>query len=107
MKLRLSYHTSLDHHNTSSYSTANKHMCVSLQNQLFGRSAAKHTGARVGPERGAEAVQAVRSDRMTSRTAVKMSPVYSLVRCGSVSAVARAQLTGLAPGTLLSISDEK
>ena len=62
-------------------------MCVFLQNQLFDRSAAKHTGARVGLERAAEALEVVRSDRMTPRAARRLT--YSLVRCRGVSVVAR------------------
>ena len=60
----------------SSYNTANKRVCVFLQHQFFGRSAAKHKGPRAGPERAAEAVDAVRSDRMTSRAAAKTSDAF-------------------------------
>ena len=50
----------------------------------------------MGPERAAEAVEAVRSDRMTSRAAAKTSGIFvgSLQKRASV--VARAKLTGLA-----------
>ena len=54
--LRVSYRTPLEHQNTLSYDTANKHVCVFLRDQFFGRSAPKHTGQRVGPERAVEAV---------------------------------------------------
>ena len=98
--LCLSYCTCPEHQNTSSYNPANKHVCVFLQNQFFGRSAAKHTGPSVGPERAAEAVKAVRSDRMTSRAAAKTSDVFvgSLQKRISVSA---RKADGVGPGTVL------
>ena len=43
---------------------------------FFCRSAAKHAGPRVGPERATEAAEAVRSDRTTSRAAAKTSDMF-------------------------------
>ena len=104
--LCLSHCTCLEHQSTSSYNTANKYVCVFLQNQVFGRSAAKHAGARVDPERAAEAVEAVHSGRMTFRAAANAFDfsVGSLQNCVSGSA-SIADRVG--PGTVLSTSYEK
>ena len=74
--------------------------CIFLQNQFFGRSAAKHTGPRVGPGRAAEAVEAVRSDRMISHAAAKTSDIFvgSLQKHFSGSA---NKADGVGPGTVL------
>ena len=65
----------------------------------------------MGPERAAEAVQAVRSDRMTSHAAAKTSNIFvgSLQKLVSGSA---SKVDGVGPGTILRgwrrfISDEK
>ena len=58
----------------------NKRVCGFLQKRLFGRSAAKHTGASMGPERAAEAAEAVRSNLITSRAAVKTSDILLYIR---------------------------
>ena len=54
----------------------------------------------MGPERAAEAVEAVRSDRMTSRTTVKTSGIFvgSLQERVSGSA---SKADGVGPGTVL------
>ena len=48
------------------------------------------------PERGAVAVEAVSSDRMTFRSAAKTSDIF-VGSLRSVSVVTRAKLTGLSP----------
>ena len=76
-------------------------MCLPPQNQFFGPSAGKHTGPRLGPERAAEAVESVRSDRMTSRVAAaKTSDVFvgSLLTRVHGSA---SKADGLGPGIVL------
>ena len=104
--LRLSYCICLEHQSTSSYSTVNKRVCVFLQNHLFGRSAAEHTGARVDQERAAEAVEAVPSDRMTSCAAAKTSDIFvGLLQKRVSDSPSIAHMVG--PGTVLSTSDEK
>ena len=74
-------------------------MCLPPKS-VFGRSLAKHTGPRVGPERAAEAVEAVRSDRMTPRAAAKTSNICigSLQKRDSGTA---SKADGVGPGTVL------
>ena len=60
----------------------------------------------MGPERAAQAVEAVRSDRMTSRAAATTSAIFlgSLQKLVSGSA---SMADRVGPGTVLSISDEE
>ena len=74
-------------------------MCLPPKS-VFGRSAAKHTGPRVGPERTSEVVEAVPSDRMTSIAAAKTSHIVvgSLPKRVSGSA---SKTDGVGPGSVL------
>ena len=76
--------------------------CVCLPPKpVFGRSAAKHTGPRVGPERAAEAVEAVRSDRITSPAAAKTSDIFVGSLQKRISGSASKAANGVSLGTVL------
>ena len=78
--------------------------CVLIENQFSSRAASR-AESEGGPKRAAEAVEAVRSGRMTFRAAAKTS---WLVRCRSLSVVAQVYMTVLAQvQSVLSSSDEK
>ena len=74
-------------------------MCLPPRS-AFGRSAAKHTGPRVGQERAAEAVEAVRSTCMTCRAAAKTSGIFVGSPQKRVSGSA-SKADGVCPGTVL------
>ena len=67
---------------------------------FFCQSAAEHAGPRVGPERAAEAVEAVRSDRVTSHATAKTPDIFvgSLQKHVSGSA---SKPDRVGPGTVL------
>ena len=75
-------------------------MYVFLQNQFYGRSAANHTGPRVGPERAAEAVEAIRSHRISSRAAAKTFDIFVGALQKRVSGSA-SRVDGVSPCTVL------
>ena len=68
--------------------------------------AAELSGPRAAPKRASEAVETVRGDRMTSRTAAKTPDIFvgSLQKRVSDGA---SKADGVGPGTVVRLSDEK